>query len=56
MKKYSMLQIDSEIHSMLKSFCDERGMKMGKLVEALIKDKITPTRKPIPTQILSTKI
>lgn len=56
MKKYAMLQIDAEVHSSLKKFCDERGMKMGKLVETLIKDKISLNKKPIPTQILSTKI
>lgn len=55
MKKYAMLQIDAEIHYLLKNFCDEKGLKMGKLVEALIKDKISINKKPLPTQILSTK-
>lgn len=55
MKKYAMIQIDADIHTSLKNFCNDRGLKIGKLVEALIKDKISITKKPLPTNILPTK-
>jgi predicted HicB family RNase H-like nuclease len=42
MKKYAMLQIDAEVHQLLKSFCKEKGYKMNGLVESLIKEKVTP--------------
>ena len=50
MKKYAMLQIDAEIHQELKKYCKERGYKLNGLVEALIKEKVSP--KPQPKNIL----
>ena len=41
MKKYAMLQIDAEVHQLLKSFCKEKGYKMNGLVESLIKEKVS---------------
>ena len=50
MKKYAMIQIDAEVHRMLKEFCKEKGYKLNGLVEALIKEKVLP--KPQPKNIL----
>lgn len=41
-KKYAMLQIDAEVHQLLKSFCKQKGYKMNGLVESLIREKVTP--------------
>jgi hypothetical protein len=56
MKKYSMIQIDAELHYSLKKFCKERGYKISGLVESLVKDKIESVTKPLPKNVLSTKI
>jgi hypothetical protein len=56
MKKYSMIQIDSNLHTLLKEFCKKRGYKISGLVESLIKDKIESSTKPLPKNILPTKI
>ena len=53
-KKYAMLQIDAEVHQLLKLFCKERGYKMNGLVESLIKEKVSPT-KTLPANILRSK-
>lgn len=54
-KKYAMLQIDADVHQMLKDFCKDRGYKMNGLVESLIKDKVSPTTTHQPTNILRTR-
>jgi hypothetical protein len=54
-KKYAMLQIDAEIHQMLKEFCKDRGYKMNGLVESLIKEKVSPNVKPLPNNVLRSK-
>ena len=54
MKKYAMLQIDAEIHQLLKSFCKDKGYKMNGLVESLIKEKVTPNQ-TLPTNVLRSK-
>jgi len=47
MKKYAMIQIDADVHLMLKEFCKEKGYKLNGLVEALIKERIqTPKLQP----------
>jgi hypothetical protein len=51
MKKYAMIQIDADVHLMLKEFCKEKGYKLNGLVEALIKEKIQ-TSKPQPKNVL----
>ena len=51
-----MIQIDADMHTILKNFCKERGYKISGLVESLIKDKIESSKKPLPKNILSTKI
>lgn len=56
MKKYAMIQIDAEIHATLKHFCNKRGYKISGLVESLIKDRIETSTKPLPKNVLSTKI
>ena len=53
-KKYAMLQIDADVHQLLKSFCKERGYKMNGLVESLIKEKVSPT-KTLPANVLRSK-
>ena len=54
-KKYAMLQIDAEVHQMLKEFCKDKGYKMNGLVESLIKEKVSPTVKPLPSNVLRSK-
>jgi hypothetical protein len=39
-KKYAMLQLPSDIHQLLKNYCDTNGYKMGALVSNLIKKHI----------------
>lgn len=56
MKKYSMIQIDADLHASLKNFCNQRGYKIGGLVESLIKDKIDTPKNSLPNRMLSTKI
>jgi hypothetical protein len=34
--KTKSIQIDSEIHSQLKKYCDIKGLKLQKLIEKLI--------------------
>jgi hypothetical protein len=53
-KKYAMLQIDAEIHQMLKEFCKDKGYKMNGLVETLIKERISSIRVS-PTNVLRSK-
>jgi predicted HicB family RNase H-like nuclease len=53
-KKYAMLQIDAEVHQMLKEFCKDRGYKMNGLVETLIKEKVSSIRVS-PTNVLRSK-
>ena len=53
-KKYAMLQIDAEVHQMLKEFCKDRGYKMNGLVETLIKERVSSIRVS-PTNVLRSK-
>ena len=53
-KKYAMLQIDAEVHQLLKSFCKQKGYKMNGLVESLIKEKVSP-KQPLPKNVLRSK-
>jgi hypothetical protein len=34
------IQIDSKLHADLKQYCNERGLKLQKIVEMLIKEKL----------------
>lgn len=52
MKKYAMIQIDAEIHQVLKDFCKEKGYKINGLVESLIKEKVESVKKIPPKNIL----
>ena len=54
MKKYAMLQIDADVHQLLKSFCKDKVYKMNGLVESLIKEKVTPNQ-TLPTNVLRSK-
>lgn len=45
MKRYSMLQLSADTHSILKEYCNENGYKMGKFVEKLILRECAP---PVP--------
>jgi hypothetical protein len=38
-KKIKNLKIDVDVHSVLKSYCDKRGIKMYKFLENLIMEK-----------------
>lgn len=42
--EHSMLQIKKEIHTLLKSYCDIDGFKMGILGENLIKERLDFTK------------
>lgn len=39
-KKYAIIQIKTEVHELLKDFCNSHGYKISGLVESLIKEKI----------------
>jgi hypothetical protein len=52
MKKYAMIQIDAEVHQMLKGFCKEKGYKINGLVETLIKEKVQSLNKTTPKNVL----
>jgi len=52
MKRYAMIQINAEVHQLLKEFCNERGYKINGLVESLIKEKVQASKKPLPKNIL----
>ena len=52
MKRYAMIQINAEVHQLLKEFCNERGYKINGLVESLIKEKVEASKKPLPKNIL----
>jgi len=52
MKKYAMIQIDADIHQLLKEFCKDKGYKINGLVETLIKEKVESIRKIPPKNVL----
>lgn len=35
------IQLDSQVHAKLKQYCNDRGLKLQKLVETLIKDELS---------------
>ena len=39
-KKYSMIQVTSEVHELVKDYCNENGFKIGSLVSILIRKHI----------------
>jgi hypothetical protein len=39
MKEIKNLKISPEVHSVLKEYCEERGLKMYKFLEGLILEK-----------------
>ena len=55
-KKYAMIQIDAEVHGMLKEFCKERGYKINGLVETLIKEKVSSIKQPPRNVLPTTKV
>ena len=52
MKKYAMIQIDADMHQLLKEFCKEKGYKISGLIETLIKEKVESSKKTPPKNIL----
>jgi hypothetical protein len=52
MKKYAMIQINAQIHQLLKDFCKEKGYKINGLVETLIKEKVESSKKTPPKNVL----
>lgn len=50
-KKYKMLQLDADVHKMLKEYCKEHGGNMKGVVQKLIKDKVN-ARTPYNSRIL----
>ena len=43
-KKIKNLKIDSEVHGVLKKYCDKRGIKNYKFLENLILEKCKETK------------
>ena len=43
-KKIKNLKIDSEVHGVLKKYCDKRGIKIYKFLENLILEKCKETQ------------
>ena len=43
-KKYCMLQLDENIHSALKEYCDHHGFKLKGFVQALIRQALKERR------------
>ena len=43
-KKIKNLKIDIEVHSVLKKYCDKRGLKIYKFLESLILEKCKETK------------
>lgn len=39
-KKYAMIQVTSEVHELVKDYCNENGFKIGSLVSILIRKHI----------------
>ena len=39
-KKYAMIQVTTDIHQLLKNYCDANGYKIGALVSNLIRKHI----------------
>ena len=39
-KKYAMIQVSSDIHELIKDYCNENGFKIGSLVSILIRKHI----------------
>jgi hypothetical protein len=52
MKKYAMIQIDADVHLLLKEFCKEKGYKISGLIETLIKEKVESSKKTPPKNVL----
>lgn len=44
------IQIDKDLHSVLKKYCKDHGLVLGALVERLVKDKLQKDGYSIPTQ------
>lgn len=44
-KKYAMLQIDADIHKMLKEYCKKNGFIMSALVANLIKKQVKSSQR-----------
>ena len=44
-KKYAMIQVTSDIHELLKNYCDTNGFKIGSLVSILIRKHIKKNEK-----------
>jgi len=39
-KKYAMIQVPTEIHELVKEYCNQNGFKIGSLVSILIRKHI----------------
>jgi hypothetical protein len=52
MKKYAMIQIDADVHQLLKDFCKDKGYKISGLIETLIKEKVESSKKTPPKNVL----
>ena len=52
MKKYAMIQIDADVHQLLKEFCKDKGYKISGLIETLVKEKVESSKKTPPKNVL----
>lgn len=39
-KKYAMIQVTTEVHELVKEYCNQNGFKIGSLVSILIRKHI----------------
>ena len=47
-----MIQIDADIHQLLKELCKEKGYKISGLIETLVKEKVESSKKTPPKNVL----
>lgn len=50
-KDYKTVQIPKESHDLLRQYCDENGLKMGKFLEIMI-GQYCKVKKPDPKKVL----
>jgi hypothetical protein len=44
-KKYKMLQLDEEVHKLLKEYCQHHGFQLKGFVQAMIKQTIAKNKR-----------
>lgn len=52
MGKYTTIQIKRELYKELNDYCAENGYSKSGLIERLVKQKISQTKQPKPSNVL----